>query len=66
MTGQCERREKVKKTYSDIFRMFTLSNADHPQELVNVVTGVTDHATKNNKNIVNVERTHDLVRSTLV
>jgi len=46
--------------------MFALSDADHPEELVNVVTRVTYDSAEYNKNVVDVKRTHDLVRGTLV
>ena len=56
----------AKRTYSDIFRMLALSNAHHPQEFVDVITGVTDDTAKNYEDIVDIKRTHYLVCSTLI
>lgn len=46
--------------------MLAFRDANHPQKLVDVVARITDHATKNNENVVDVERTHDLVRGRFV
>jgi len=35
-------QKQQRETYSDIFRMLALGNADHPQEFVDVVTRVTN------------------------
>jgi len=52
--------------YSDIFRMLALGNADHPQKLVDVITRVTNDTSKNDEDIIDIERTHYLVCSTLI
>ena len=59
-------KTQAKTTYSDVLRMLALRDANHPQKLVDVVARVTDHAAENNENVVDVERTHNLVRCSLV
>ena len=42
MLSQVIMQKQQRETYSDIFRMLALGNADHPQEFVDVVTRVTN------------------------
>lgn len=54
------------ETYPDVFRVLPFCNAHHPQELVDVVSRIPDHTAENNKDIINIQGFHNLVRSTLV
>ena len=44
----------------------TLSNADHPQELVNVIAGVANHAAENDEHVVDAQVLHDFVGARFV
>ena len=58
--------EMVTSTYPDIFRMLSLCNPHHPQELVNVITTVTNNSTKYDENIVHIQRQHNVIRCSLI
>ncbi len=45
-----------------ILGVFPLSNPDHPQELVDIVSGIADHSTKYDQHIVHTQWAHDRVR----
>ena len=46
--------------------MFTLCNSHHPQKLVDVVSAVADHASKDHQNIVHVQGLHNFKGGRLV
>ena len=47
-------------THLDILRVFTLGDADHPEELVDVITGVSDHSSKDDEYVVDSKTPHDV------
>lgn len=46
--------------------MFSFGDTNHPQKLVDVVTGVPDDTAKNDKNIIDIQSGHDFVGSAFV
>lgn len=52
---QDEYRTGSSDTYSDVLRMFALSNPNHPQEFVDVVARVADDPAKDDEDVVDVE-----------
>lgn len=46
--------------------MFPLCYSHHPQELINIITRVANHTTKNNQNIIHIQASHDLVCCRLI
>lgn len=50
----------------NLLGMLSLRDPDHPQELVDVVSGVPDGSTEDHQHIVHVQRSHDTVGRTLV
>ena len=52
--------------YPDVPRVLSLGDAHHPQELVDVVAAVADDAAEDDEHVVDAQRTHDVVRRSLV
>ena len=48
--------------YLDLLGVFSLGDADHPQELVDVIATIANHSAKDDKNVIDVQLAHDLVR----
>lgn len=46
--------------------MFSLGDPHHPQELVDVVAGVSDHPSEDDQHVVHVQQPHDVIRHTLI
>ena len=47
-------------THLYILGVFSLGDADHPEEFVDVVSGVTDHTSEDDENVVDSECPHDM------
>ena len=45
----------------NILGVFPLCDPDHPEEFVDVVSGVADHSPKDDEDVVNPQHPHDLV-----
>ena len=50
----------------DVVGVLALGDPDHPEELVDVVAGVSHDAAENDQNVVDVQVGHDLVGGRLV
>lgn len=53
-------------THPDVFGMFTLSDANHPQELIDVITRVANHTPEYNQDVVDIQGTHDFISLRLI
>lgn len=53
-------------THLDILGVLSLGDPHHPQEFIDVVTGVADHPAEDDKHVVHIECRHDLVCCGLV
>ena len=51
---------------ADVVRVLALGDPDHPEELVDVVAGVSHDAAKDDQDVVDVQVGHDLVGGGLV
>ena len=42
----------------DVLRVLSFSDSDHPQEFVDVISGVTDHTSKDNEDVIHAQHPH--------
>jgi hypothetical protein len=45
----------------DVLGIHATTNANHPQELVNVIRRVAGHPAKDNKHVVNIQALHNFI-----
>lgn len=60
------RGAKWERAYSNLLGMLAFSNANHPEELVDIVARVANDAAENSQNVVDIQIAHDLVGGRLV
>ena len=66
VTGRTSLALQACLPHPDVLGVLALGDPHHPQELVDVVARVADHAPEDDEHVVHVQRPHDLIGCALV